>query len=40
MFQKLLSIGVEGLYGKKETNDGDTGDVFRAQVGMVYSLFD
>ena len=38
--RKRLSVGVEGLYGKKETNDGDTGDVFRAQVGMVYSLFD
>ena len=38
--RKRLSIGIEGLYGKKETQDGDTGDVFRAQVGMVYSLFD
>ena len=38
--RKRLSVGIEGLYGKKETNDGDTGDVFRAQVGMVYSLFD
>jgi len=38
--RKRLSVGIEGLYGRKETNDGDTGDVFRAQVGMVYSLFD
>ena len=38
--RKHLSVGFEGLYGKKETQDGRSGDVWRAQVGMVYSLFD
>jgi hypothetical protein len=38
--RKRLSIGFEALYGKKEVQSGETGDVFRAQVGMVYSLFD
>jgi hypothetical protein len=38
--RKKLSVGLEGLYGKKETQGGATGDVFRIQLGMVYSLFD
>ena len=38
--RKHLSVGLEGLYGKKETQNGQSGDVWRAQVGMVYSLFD
>ena len=38
--RKKLSVGLECLYGKKEVQSGDTGDVFRTQVGMVYSLFD
>ena len=38
--RKKLSIGLEGLYGKKEVQSGDTGDVFRIHVGLVYSLFD
>jgi hypothetical protein len=38
--RKRLSIGLEGLYGKKETQNGATGDVWRIQMGMVYSLFD
>jgi hypothetical protein len=38
--RKRLSVGLEGLYGKKEAQSGDTGDVFRVQIGMVYSLFD
>ncbi|HEX7862258.1 MAG TPA: DcaP family trimeric outer membrane transporter [Verrucomicrobiae bacterium] len=38
--RKRLSVGLEFLYGKKEVQSGDTGDVFRTQVGMVYSLFD
>src|SRR5436190_1878685 len=38
--RKHLSVGLEGLYGKKETQNGRSGDVWRAQVGMVYSLFD
>jgi hypothetical protein len=38
--RKRLSIGFEGLYGRKEAQSGEWGDVFRAQVGLVYSLFD
>ncbi len=37
---KRLSIGLEGLYGMKETKNGETGDVFRIQVGLSFSLFD
>ncbi len=37
---KRLSVGVEGLYGYHRVHNGDNGDVFRVQVGMVYSLFD
>jgi hypothetical protein len=38
--RKRLSIGVEGLYGRKEVQSGADGDVFRLQLGVVYSLFD
>lgn len=39
--RKRLSIGLEGLYGFKEAADGnDSGDHWRVQLGMVYSLFD
>ena len=38
--RKRLSIGWEALYGKKETQNGQTGDVWRFQMGLVYSLFD
>jgi hypothetical protein len=38
--RKKLSVGIEGLYGQKETQSGADGDVFRLQLGMVYSLFD
>ena len=38
--RKRLSIGWEALYGKKETQNGATGDVWRFQMGLVYSLFD
>ncbi len=38
--RKRLSIGLEGLYGKKETQNGANGDVWRIQMGLVYSLFD
>jgi hypothetical protein len=39
--RKHLSIGLEGLYGFKEAQNGlDSGDVWRIQLGMVYSLFD
>jgi hypothetical protein len=38
--RKRLSVGLEGLYGQKETQNGQTGDVWRIQMGLVYSLFD
>jgi hypothetical protein len=38
--RKKLSVGLEGLYGQKEAQSGAKGDVFRFQLGMVYSLFD
>ena len=38
--RKRLSIGLEGLYGKKETKNGADGDVFRVQMGIVWALFD
>jgi hypothetical protein len=38
--RKRLSVGLEALYGKKETQSGATGDVWRFQLGLVYSLFD
>jgi hypothetical protein len=39
--RKRLSVGLEGLYGTKEANNGvDSGDHWRVQLGMVYSLFD
>jgi hypothetical protein len=34
-----MSIGWEGLYGKKETQNGATGDVWRFQMSLMYSLF-
>jgi hypothetical protein len=38
---KRLSIGVEGLYGKREVNSGaDSDDVFRVTIGAVYAPFD
>ena len=39
--RKRLSLGLEGLYGIKEARNGvDSGDHWRIQLGMVYSLFD
>jgi hypothetical protein len=38
--RKHLSVGLEGLWGKKQVVDGSAGDVFRVQLGLVYSLFD
>jgi hypothetical protein len=39
--RKRLSIGLEGLYGLKKVENGvDSGDHWRVQLGMVYSLFD
>jgi len=37
--RKRLSVGVEVLYGRKETQSNAKGDVVRTQVGMVYSIF-
>jgi hypothetical protein len=36
---KLLTLGMEGLYGHKEVQSGDTGADWRIQCGVVYSLF-
>jgi hypothetical protein len=39
--RKRLSIGLEGLFGIKTAQNGvDSGDHWRIQLGMVYSLFD
>jgi hypothetical protein len=39
--RKRLSVGLEGLYGiQKARNGNDSGDHYRFQLGMVYSLFD
>jgi hypothetical protein len=38
---KRLSIGVEGLYGRREVDSGaDSDDVYRIHLGLVYSPFD
>ena len=39
-FHKRLSIGVETLYGHRETKDGSDGDVVRFTAGLVYTIFD
>lgn len=38
--RKRLSVGLEALYGKKEVNDGNTGDVIRVQMGITIALFE
>lgn len=38
--RKRLSIGLEGLYGRKEEKSGADGDAFRLQLGVLYSIFD
>lgn len=39
--RKRLSVGLEALYGIMEARNGvDSGDHWRVQMGMVYSLFD
>jgi len=39
--RKRLSVGLEGLYGLKEAQNGvDSGDHWRLQLGLVYSIFD
>ena len=39
-YHRRLSIGVETLYGHKETNDGSDGDVARVTAALVYTIFD
>jgi hypothetical protein len=36
---KRLSVGFETLYGYKKEKDGDSGQVVRFQIGLVYSMF-
>jgi hypothetical protein len=39
--RKRLSVGLEGLYGLKTAQNGvDSGDHWRVQLGLVYSIFD
>ena len=38
--RKRLTVGFEGLYGRKEVQSGADGDAFRFQLGIVYSIFD
>ena len=38
--RKRLQLGLEALYGSKETNDEHRGNVVRVQFGLMYSLFD
>ena len=37
--RKRMSLGLEGLYGRKEVQSGANGDVWRIQMGLAYSLF-
>lgn len=37
---RRLSVGVEGLYGKKEVKSGAEGDAWRIQAGLVYWLWE
>lgn len=37
--RKRLSVGFECLYGFNRQNSGNSGDVWRVQTGLVYSLF-
>jgi len=40
-FHKRLSLGLEGLYGFKQAENGvNSGDHWRVQLGLVYSIFD
>jgi len=36
---KQFSIGVEGLYGRREARDGRTGEDYRLQLSLLYSMF-
>jgi len=37
---KQFSIGVEGLYGRREVHDGRNGDDFRLQLSLLYRMFE
>lgn len=37
--RERLSVGVEALYGDNQQRSGSSGDAFRTQVGVAYSLF-
>ena len=37
--RKRLSLGFELLYGEKVQKDNQSGDVWRFQTAMVYSIF-
>ena len=37
--RKHLSVGLEGLWGRKEVQSGAWGDVFRVQTAIMYSIF-
>jgi hypothetical protein len=39
-YHKRLSIGLEGLYGHRETKDRADGEVYRVTAGLVYTIFD
>lgn len=39
-YHKRLSLGVEALYGHKESKDGADGDVARITAALVYTIFD
>jgi hypothetical protein len=39
-YHKRLSVGVEALYGHKESKDGSDGDVARITAALVYTIFD
>ena len=38
--RKRLTVGLEGLYGKKEVKSGADGDAWRIQAGLVYWLWE
>lgn len=39
-YHRRLQVGIEALYGHKETKDGSDGDVARIMAGLVYTIFD
>ena len=36
--RRRLSVGAEGLYGMRKTKGGSDGEVFRFQLGLLYSI--